>query len=292
MPERMEPIKEIWSEPALSIEKLKANISESDARRLKTIEELFGQKKEGVVALVGGGPSLSKQLNKIEEYENVIICGSAHDYMMTTLYRYMNEVNIPLHQMVYCVICDPDPIMAEYIQHWSPEVTYLIASQCDKEVFETLKDAPRKYIWDCAGYEQFNRETFKTPEKLIIGGCTVGTRAMGMAIAMGFKKMHLFGYDSCLTNEYKHHAYKFHNPERETLGNITEIRLNDPVNGKKFICAGYMVAQILDFQWMLRNFADQLDIKVFGDGALAYILEKGYENMLKLKEERKNGTRS
>jgi hypothetical protein len=109
---------------------------------------------------------------------------------------------------------------------------------------------------------------------------------------MGFKKMHLFGYDSCLTNEYKHHAYKFHNPERETLGNITEIRLNDPVNGKKFICAGYMVAQILDFQWMLRNFADQLDIKVFGDGALAYILEKGYENMLKLKEERKNGTRS
>lgn len=290
--ERMEPITQILSEPALSVEKLKANISESDGHGLKTIELLFGQKKEGIVALIGGGPSLTKQLHNVEGYEIVIICGSAHDYMMNTLYRYMNEPYIPLHQAVYCVICDPDPIMAEYIRNWSPEVTYLIASQCDKEVFRTLEDAPKKYIWDCAGYEQFNREIFKTPEKLIIGGCTVGTRAIGMAIAMGFKKMHLYGYDSCLTNEYKHHAYKFHDPERETLGNITEIRLDDPVNGKKFICAGYMVAQIMDFQWMLRNFADQLDIKVFGGGALAYIAEKGYENMLKLKKEQENGTRS
>lgn len=280
----MEQIKEISIATAIPTEKIQKNVLDSVKHNLLPINQILTtEQKEGAIALVGGGPSLSKQLKKLQNYDAIIICGSAHDYVMTTGF-FRPETKI------YCIICDPDAIMSKYLQQWTTRVTYLIASQCDEEVFNLFRDAPKKYIWDCAGGEQFNKDTFKDADRLIIGGCTVGTRAMGMAIAMGYRDLHLFGYDSCLTNKYKHHAYDFYDPEQESLGAIHEIVLDDPVKGKKFICAGYMVAQIIDFQWMLRNFADKIRIKIFGEGALAYLMQKAHEQMIKLKEVNKNGS--
>jgi hypothetical protein len=34
-----------------------------------------------------------------------------------------------------------------------------------------------------------------------------------------------------------------------------------------------MLGQIYDFQFILANFPDKLDIEVFGDGALAYLMK-------------------
>jgi hypothetical protein len=138
-------------------------------------------------------------------------------------------------------------------------------------MFEYLSDMPKINIWNAAGDEAQNK-IFKEGSKLIVGGCTVGTRAIGMAIALGFKKIHLYGFDSCLTSKYQHHAYDFIDDEKESLGEIKEIKLGGE-DSPIFRVSGYMLGQIYDFQFILANFPDKLDIEVFGDGALAYLMK-------------------
>ncbi len=278
-------VDDITTHTAIPTEIIKQNILDAGSRNLIGINSLFGQRREGAVALVGGGPSLANKdiQSKLKHYSNVIVCGSAHNYFVSKCWWGVND-------NVYCIVCDPDPIMSKYLTCWSKKITYLVASQCDKAVFEQLKDAPKKYIWDCAGSDQYNKNLFKDAEKLIVGGCTVGTRAIGMAMAMGYKKLHLYGYDSCITRSYKHHAYNFYDEEVESLGDIHEIKLGGKdvppgTTDPTFICAGYMVAQIFDFKNILFNYADKLDIEIFGGGALDHLMK-----LAKLKlEEHKNG---
>jgi hypothetical protein len=140
-------------------------------------------------------------------------------------------------------------------------------------MYQHLKDMPKKYYWNCMGDAEKNK-IFKEGEKLVIGGCTIGTRAIGMAMAMGFRNIHLYGYDSCLTNEYRHHAYSFQNPDIETLGEIKEIKIEGE-DSPIFRVAGYMLSQIFDFQYLLKHFPHILGtLEVHSDGPLAYIMNK------------------
>ena len=261
---KLEPQKQ---HTAIPTEKLFQNILDSDRHGLLPIDSLLGPSRDEPIALIGGGPSLPKYFDaKRASYGHVMLAGSAHDYFV---HRYPSTINF---QDVYTIICDADPIMCEYVKRKHKDVTYLIASQCDETMFKHLEDMPKKYYWNCMGDEKQNK-IFKESEKLIIGGCTVGTRAIGMAMAMGFRKIHLYGYDSCLTNTYRHHAYEFVDPDKESLGDIKEIKI-DGENSPVFRVAGYMLTQIFDFQYILHHFGGLLDIEVHSDGPLAYLLEK------------------
>lgn len=279
----MEKIANVDVQTAVPTAKIQQNIVDARAHCLTPINELFSLAHgDEPIALIGGGPSLSGQINKVRHYRHIIIAGSAHDYFMENIYDLTST-----DSKIYCIICDPDPIMCDYLCNWNKNVIYLIASQCDKAIFELFEKTKNKYIWHAAGGDDYNKSSFPEGEKLITGGCTVGTRAIGMAMAMGFKKLHFFGYDSCLTNQYKHHAYDFVNPDYETLGDIKEVKLGGE-DSPVFRCAGYMLGQIFDFQHILHAYADKLQIKVFGGGALAYLMELAEKKMLALKEH-KNG---
>lgn len=264
---------------AVPTEKLYQNILDSDRHGLLPIDSLLRPSREEPIALIGGGPSLPKYYDSMRgAYEYVMLAGSVHDYYVE---RYSNSHKL---QTVYSIICDADPIMCDYLQRKSKYITYLVASQCDESMFNLLKNMPNKYYWNCMGNAEQNN-IFKEGEKLIIGGCTIGTRAIGMAIAMGFRKIHLYGYDSCLTNEYRHHAYAFQNPDVETLGEIKEIKI-DGEDSPIFRVAGYMLAQIHDFQYILQRFSETLQIEVHSDGPLAYLMKRAKQ---KYEQEKLNG---
>jgi uncharacterized Rossmann fold enzyme len=245
-------------------EKIKQNIVDARSYCVTPISESSDWREGKVATIVGGGPSLSKHLDQLRKEKLIIACGSVHDYLI-------NNAIYP----TYTLVCDPDPIMAKYL-YWDSlnGVTFLVASQCDKAVFEALKER-KIYIWDCLGPTEFNEQIFDQERKNAIpGGCTVGTRAILCAIAMGFKKIKLYGFDSCLDEKDNHHAYEFINPEIEQLGPISEIRLDFP-SDKVFKVAGYMMAQVFDFQKILEVYADTLQIEVIGDGVLAEIMRIG-----------------
>jgi uncharacterized Rossmann fold enzyme len=257
-------------ETAIPTAKIFQNILDSGKHGLLPIDDLLGPSRDEPIALIGGGPSLPKYYDKQRgNYEYVMLAGSAHDYYVN---RYPSSYKF---QTVYSIVCDADPIMCDYLKLKNKHITYLVASQCDETMYTHLKDMPKKYYWNCMGDETQNK-IFKEGEKLVVGGCTIGTRAIGMAMAMGIRKIHLYGYDSCLTNEYKHHAYSFQNPDIETLGEIKEIKIEGE-DSPIFRVAGYMLSQIFDFQYLLKHFSHILQIEVHSDGPLAYTMKKAKE---------------
>lgn len=256
----MHKIDAVDIQTALPEEKIKQNCLDASKYNLEPISLLPSWREGRSIALVGGGPSLSNYLGELYKYQTVIACGSVHDYLVN------NGVIVD-----YCVVCDPDPITAEYLKLHHESITYLLASQCDKSVFNLLRERTC-YLWHSSGGEEFNK-IFTDKENIIPGGCTVGTRAILTAIGMGYKNIDLYGFDSCITDN-RHHAYNFIDETRESLGNISEISLDGP-DKPKFQVAGYMMAQIFDFQKILDTYAGKLNINVYGGGPLAEILKIG-----------------
>lgn len=260
----MQKIEKVLINTALPEERLKQNILDARKYCVTPISELPDWREGRAVAIVGGGPSLAKNLEALRKESTIIACGSVHDYLQ--------QQNIISD---YCLVCDPDPIMADYLQLNTYNTKYLVASQCDQKVFEYLRGT-KVYLWDCLGPTEFNNEMFDAERiNAIPGGCTVGTRAILCAIGMGYKKIRLYGFDSCI-DENKHHAYEFNDPELEQLGTITELKLEHPESDKTFKVAGYMMAQIFDFQEILKTYGNTLQIEVIGDGVLAEIMRLGH----------------
>lgn len=260
---------------AIPVEDIIKNIQENRKRDLQNVYDTPWWREHEHIAIVGGGPSLKDEVHKLKNYKYIMACGSVHDYLW-------EQGILP----TWCVLIDPDPLMVNYLKHVDGWTTYLVGSQCAKEVFEHLKDF-NVYIWHADGDRIENKaEVFGEEYRLVGGGCTVGTRAMILALGMGFRQQDLFGMDTCLTNTYKHHAYEFDNPDVETVGNIIELKLGGP-ESPTFKVAEYMLAQLFDFKAILKVFAHQLQITVYGDGMLKYLMEQGEK---KAKEVISNGS--
>lgn len=246
---------------AKSVEDIQKNIRFNVSRPKVEVASLPEWRDNTPIAIVGGGPSLKDTIANLVNYKYVMVCGSAHDFVIQNSRCHINWV----------IVCDPDKLVVNYLQEKpSIDTKYLIASQCDPSVFEYLKHE-KVYIWHSKGGDE-DYSIFGDNKLVLGGGCTVGTRAMVMALAMGFSQIHLYGFDTCLGKDYRHHAYDFNDPEKETLGNIHEIALDGP-NGKKFNVAGYMLGQLFDFQKLLEAYSHRMEVKVFGEGLLKHLMD-------------------
>lgn len=277
----MQRIEGCITSTAVDTKTIISQIQENNSLGLTNVSDMEEFRERAPIAIVGGGPSLKNTINELREYKNVMACGSVHDYIIT------EGVNPK-----WCVVCDPDSLVLNYMKLLSDDTKYLLASQCHPSVFEAFKKykdrygttyyPPEHYIWH-AGGDGFDPSSFGENQVILGGGCTVGTRAIAMAIAFGYHNIHLFGFDSCLDSSYNHHAYSFDNPEIETVGNITEIRLGGP-ESPIFRVAGYMLGQIFDFKKILEVYGNTTRFTVHGDGALKYIMDYGKKQHLATKE--------
>lgn len=243
-------------------------IKQNNTLNTKNVSEMVEFRQNTPIAIVGGGPSLADTLPELRKFKRIMSCGSVHDYLVSN--------NIVAN---WCIICDPDPLVINYMKKTKLDTNYLIASQCHPDVFSHLC-LNKKFIWH-AGGDNFDTANFGENQTVIGGGCTIGTRAIVMALSFAYYDIHLFGFDTCLTDDYKHHAYDFNDPEKESLGNIYEIRLGHPTEGKKFKVAEYMLGQIFDFKNIIKIY-NRAHYTVHGDGALGYILQYGIEEKEKL----------
>jgi hypothetical protein len=241
---------------AMPIERVIENIDRNSELGFPQITDLPDWRDQMAIAIAGGGPSLEDTVDELRTYRNIMVAGSAHDWLTT-------------HNVWprWTVISDPDPIMANYLRHPVAGCTYLVASMCDKAVIDAL-EGHKIVLWHCG--DAGGRTADSGPEKKVIigGGCTVGTRAMVIAMLFGFCDMHLFGFDTCVTD--KHHAYDF-TDQREEIGTLTPIRIGAE-DGREFMMATYHVGQLFDFKQLLKVWAAKLRVTVHGDGALAELM--------------------
>lgn len=255
----MQKIDDITVSTAKSTEEIYYNITENVKNNRVQLIDSYIWREQAPIAIVGGGPSLKDNLELLSTYKHVMACGSVHDYLVD------NSIDVR-----YCVVCDPDEIMGNYLQKGRNQTIYLIASQCHPSIFKLLKNYT-SYIWHADGYK-FDKSPYEDGAIGIGGGCTVGTRALCIALGMGFTNLHLFGFDTCLDKNFKHHAYDYSDETKESIGNITEVSLGGP-EGKKFYVAGYMLAQLFDFKKLLAMYADRLQITIHGGGLLSELMD-------------------
>ncbi len=236
------------------------NIRANIGRALPKLHERpdFGKWKGGPMAIVAGGPSLRRTCWELPQFENIMVCGTPHDFLLSLGI-------VPTH----AVFCESIETLNEgtldYLRRPQPACEYFVASSCHPRVFEALKDY-RVCMWN--NYGGVDDAAFNG-EPAITGGCTVTLRAINIAIALGFYDLHFFGLDSSYEDEKHNHAY--------AVGPATMAEKTIPVrvgsaDGREFKTNPTFLAQAHHFQEMVsiglfRPF-------VHGDGLIAEIMRQ------------------
>lgn len=171
-------------------EEIFANIRTNSASCRKWVKSIPAH--DGHAVLVGGGPSLRETFPEIKRRQEL----GQSVFALNGAAGFLNcQDIIPDYQ----VLLDPQPVVARLIASAND---YLVASQCHPAVLIAVSDAT---LWHLAvdGAEQQLPE-FDEAFCLVGGGFTVGLSSMCLAYAMGYRKLHLYGYDSSAADDADH----------------------------------------------------------------------------------------
>ena len=102
----------------------------------------------------------------------------------------------------------------------------------------------------------------------IPGGSTVVLRALPLLRLLGFWRIHLFGFDSCVRTNGEHHAYLQAENDREILVPVE-------LGGKTFQCTPWQVSQATEFRDLVAFLGDEVECAVYGDGLIASMIQTG-----------------
>lgn len=236
------------------------NISQNIRRALPQVQPHDCQ--EQPIGLIGGGPSLDAFKDEIkarfDDGLKLVSLNGSHDWLLD------NGMRPSAHVMV-----DSRPVNARFVRRWQEKTKYLIASQCHPKVFDTLKEA-NVYIWHaCLNSVDRARldEHYLGRYFMTLGGSTVALRALSLLRMLGFKRMEIWGVDSCLMDG-KHHAYDMPENDGDKNAKIS-------VGGEDFICEPWMISQAEEFQGLTKSLGDELQLVVHGNGLIAHMIKTG-----------------
>lgn len=238
-------------------ENIRANLSEG----YREIEPHVLQ-PEAEVALVLGGPSINDFAAQIYEQAKsgipVITANGAYNWCL-------EHKIIPAAQ----IICDARAFNSRFVNPVRPETKYLLCSQCDPKV---LSSVPKDQIWMWHAFSDLHNRIVKdyygeTPHVWypVPGGTTVGLRAIPLLLMLGYKKFHVYGFDSCIMGT--HHGYV------QTEDDRKRVMVVD-YGGKKFNCYPWMMHQCNDFMKLTQHLIGPLcDMEIYGEGLIAHCIK-------------------
>lgn len=234
-------------------ETLFANIGENSRKHRSWIKML--EAHDGHAVIVGGGPSLQEHLPTIKKRKDL----GQTIFALNGAAKFLNENGIiPEYQ----VILDARP---DNIALIGSAKKYLIASQCDPAIFKALGDP---FVWHPAIEDiEEHLPAHDDDYALIGGGTTVGLSAMCLAYTLGYRKLHLFGYDSSHRATLGH-AYKQPINATEPLCKVT-------LGGKTFTASLTMARQAELFPEVCNNLIDLgCIVTVDSDGLIMEVMHQ------------------
>lgn len=177
--------------------------------------------------ICGSGPSIRDDVETIRKMQE----DGAEVWALNNCANFLASLDIlPDAQ----VIMDAQPVTVNAI---GPAKEHYFASQCDPSLFDTVKDA---ILWHSTHGDTRIDEQEGFPDHddaycLIGSAVSVGNTALVLAYALGYRKMHLFGYDSSIKGESSHAIRQWWNDGEPMT--IREFR------GKKYVCSLTMSLQ-------------------------------------------------
>lgn len=248
-------------------EDIKDNVRYNCAQGWNQVSPHELNKEECII--IGGGPTLNDFLDDIKikraNGAKLITLNGAYNWAIE------NGLN-PSAQ----ILVDARAFNARFVRPLHDTCVYLIASQCHPSVFEGLP-RDRTFIWhtSAAMIEGILKENYEQWWP-IPGGSTALLRAIPLMRMLGYKKFYLYGCDSCIATDNKHHAYA--QPENDSEL-IAPVIVSTPNSGgdRIFSCHYWMVSQAEEFISLIKVLGEEIELEIFGDGLLKYILDVGAE---------------
>ena len=209
---------------------------------------------EQIAVICGSGPSLINDLEMIRLYKEV----GGVIFALNNSAKVLSDNGI---KPDFQIILDSRKQNTEFIGNYSN--SYLIASQCDPEIFDAL-EGKKVYQW----HPQIEGLDDLFPDRnitLIGGGTTVGLSGMALVYTMGFRKMALFGYDSSFKDGQMHAIPQSRTPVEKWTFDVN-------VGNRVFKSNAAMAKQAELFPLLLAELVELgCEIKMYGEGLLPYI---------------------
>ena len=142
------------------------------------------------------------------------------------------------------------------------------------DVVTHLLDKKAKVVaWDayCNAIEGW--DAFKD-KLLITGGTCAGMRSIGLLHTLGFRTMHLYGFDSCIEGEPEN------KDELAEDGRKKWLKVSVGEENKPYWTTGELLAQAQDFEKLMQREEVDLDIHVHGDGLVKALWDDGLKTKI------------
>lgn len=247
--------------PNTDQEQVNRNIALNSRHPLEWIKP--AEPHDRIAVIVGGGPSLEKYGRYLVDLPED---HAADVFALNGASRYLTELGA---RVDYQVIADAKLETATLVDIHAKN--YIFASQVHPDtlchaILNKVKPADRVRLWHLNTPDV---ETFLPDHRrqgggyaLLGGGYSVGIGAIVLAYAMGYRKMHLVGYDSSHSDVGDSHAYCQH---MNASVPCVDVKWGD----KTYLTSVTMKGQAERFQ-MLAPQLEKLGVKfsVFGEGLL------------------------
>ena len=255
------------------IEEIKSNMAENAKLIKKGAQNVVPHEVNNLeVMLLGGGPTLN------DFTEDIIEKREAGMPLVTTNGSYNWAIEKGLSPSLQLVIDarEHNHRFTTLAPGLTDTTKFVIASQCHASVFDDLP-MDRTYIWQVSitpelvehvteHYGKQYEDWYPMP-----GGSTVMLRAFPLLRSLGYHKIHVYGFDSCVFPDKYHHAY---DQKENDGGGPTEMLVNGETQfAKVFWCNPWMCYQCKEFQDMSTRLLSDVDMIVYGEGMIAYMVE-------------------
>ena len=231
-------------------ENVRRNIRSTLKTEYQPFNSLLSDSNDREISICGFGPSLKDTYQSISG--DVWACNGAHNWLI-------ERGIIPKFGMFW----DAADLVSKFVTPHK-DVTYLVASRCNRSVFEAL-EGHTVYVWHAKGDECLEELLIESNrmEPMLCGGSAAVTRAMVVAMTMGYRKINLFGADSSYTEQT--HVEK---------SLVEEKPLRVRCLGEWFSSTPWLAGQVEDFKELAPTMKLQgADLTVYGSGLLPRVAD-------------------
>lgn len=244
-------------------EKVIENVRSNIARGFNHLSPQVSNDQD--IMILAGGPSLDSQLETIKQLKaegvKVVTVNGAYNWALA-------HGITPVTQ----IVLDSRPFNKRFVEPAHPDCKYLLASQVDPSLLDAV---PQERTWLFHVAVNEIRDLLNAQYDIwfgMDGGSTVLLRAIPMMRTIGHRRMHIFGFDSCITDS-AHHAYA--QPENDSDA-VISVAINGGDDVKKiYRCHAWMVSQAHEFIDLVKAFGNEIELEIYGNGLIKGILEAG-----------------
>ena len=237
------------------------NIRENSAKPLKWLKT--EQEHDGFAILVGGGASIEDEIDTIRS----LVDRGGTVFAMNAASQWLDTKGIEVN---YQCIADAKEETAKLVDYKAKK--HIIASQAHPKTMDSVD--PLVWHLGISDVENlFPEERVKNGGYCILGGgAAVGNSATCVAYALGFRELHIFGFDSC-HKEGKAHAYT-------QIMNTFIPTMKTRWAGKEFESSVAMKAQAEKFLFTSNELKKLgCTFHVYGEGLLQTMYHTKYDDL-------------